>query len=67
MDVTAPKLAFTVEELAAATGIGRTRIFEAIKHGRLRARKNGRATIILAEDAREFLTALPARPAGRAQ
>ena len=52
-------LAYTVEDFAASTGLGRTRLYEAIKNRQLRARKYGKRTIILAEDGRAFLASLP--------
>lgn len=59
-------LAYTPETAAAASRIGRTKLFQAIKEGRLRARKSGRRTIILAADLNEFLASLPERrPVGR--
>jgi hypothetical protein len=54
-----PVLAYTVEDFAASTGLGRTRLYAAIKAKQLRARKYGKRTIILAEDGREFLASLP--------
>jgi excisionase family DNA binding protein len=58
-------LAYSVEGAAAAARLGRTKIFEAIKAGKLRARKEGRRTVILKEDLAAFLRALPERdPAG---
>ncbi|THD38421.1 MAG: DNA-binding protein [Sphingomonas sp.] len=54
-----PKLAYSIEETVASTGIGRSTIFEEIKAGRLKARKRGRSTIILAGDLAEYLEALP--------
>mgnify|MGYP007000752121 CR=1 FL=1 len=53
------KIAFTVEQAVKATGIGRTAIFAAIKSGRLVARKNGRRTLIAADDLRQFVAKLP--------
>jgi excisionase family DNA binding protein len=53
------KLAYTPEEAAAATGLGRTSIFEAMRDGRLDRRKAGTRTIIPAESLRAFLAALP--------
>jgi excisionase family DNA binding protein len=57
-------LAYSVEGAAAAARLGRTKIFEAIKAGRLRARKDGRRTVILKEDLTAFLRALPERETG---
>lgn len=54
-------LAYSVEGAAAAARLGRTKIFEAIKAGKLRARKDGRRTVILKEDLTAFLRALPER------
>ena len=52
-------LAFTLDEFVRATGIGRTKAYDAIKAGTLRARKYGKRTLILADDARAFLSSLP--------
>jgi len=51
---------FSIPEAAAVAGIGRTKIYEAINDGSLIARKHGKRTIILRDDLRAFLTALPA-------
>ena len=53
------KLAYTVDDFAAATGLGRTRLYEAIRNRQLRARKYGKRTVILVEDGRAFLASLP--------
>jgi hypothetical protein len=53
------KLAFSIEEAVAASGIGRTSIFEEIKAGRLVARKCGRRTLILKHDLALWLDGLP--------
>lgn len=55
------KLGYTVEEYAAVSGIGRTKVFEAIKTGMLKARKVGRRTIIEHDDGVAFLKSLPVR------
>lgn len=55
------RLAYSIEEAAAVSGVGRTRLYQAIAAGRLRARKNGRATIVLTEDLAAFLRSLPER------
>jgi excisionase family DNA binding protein len=53
------KLAFSPNAAAEATGVGRTKIFEAIKEHQLKARKFGRRTIILRDDLLAWLLALP--------
>ena len=53
------KLAYTIPEFCAASGIGRTRVYAAIAERKLRARKYGARTVILAEDGRKFLAGLP--------
>jgi hypothetical protein len=44
---------------------GRTKIYEAIKEGRLIAHKDGRKTIILGSDYDNFLKSLPVLTPGR--
>ena len=46
---------YAVNDLPALTGLGRTRIFQAISEGRLVARKFGRRTIVLRSDLDAFL------------
>ena len=58
------RLSYRPSDLPPILGIGRVSIFEAIKDGRLKARKFGAATIILHEDVVAFLANLP--PAGKA-
>lgn len=53
------KLAFSPNSAAQVTGVGRTKIFEAIKEHQLIARKLGRRTIILRDDLLAWLLALP--------
>ena len=52
---------FTVEGAVVASGLGRTKLFAAIKQGQLRARKFGRRTIITRDDLTEFLESLPVK------
>jgi excisionase family DNA binding protein len=40
-------------------GVGRTKAYEEIKRGRLRARKIGRRTVIAVDDAEAWLQRLP--------
>ena len=60
--VSGAKLAYSVEEFGAVAGLGRTKLYAEIGAGRLRARKAGKRTIILAEDARAYLASLPELP-----
>lgn len=53
------KISLTIQDVSKATGIGRTKIFELIRDGKLPARKIGTRTIILAEDLKIFLDKLP--------
>ncbi|MCH7618670.1 MAG: helix-turn-helix domain-containing protein [Candidatus Marinimicrobia bacterium] len=54
-----PKVAFSVAEVTRVAPVGRTGVYEALKNGRLKARKNGKRTIILADDLAEWLCSLP--------
>ena len=56
------QLSFSIEEASATTGIGRTKLYEAINSGALRARKLGKRTIILKEDLDSFLAELASYP-----
>jgi len=56
----AKKLSYTVGEMVAATGLGRSRLYEEIRAGRLRIVKAGRRTLILAIDLEKWLASLPA-------
>jgi excisionase family DNA binding protein len=49
----------TIDELSKREGVSRTYIYREINAGRLKARKRGRRTIILREDVRAWLKALP--------
>ena len=51
--------ALSISEVCAATAIGRTKIYEAINDGSLKARKFGKRTIVLRSELRDFLTSLP--------
>jgi excisionase family DNA binding protein len=56
--------AFSIREFEQAFRLGRTKIYEEIKAGRLRARKVGKRTIITDEDAEEWLERLPSLSSG---
>jgi hypothetical protein len=62
--VSGARLAYSVEEFGAVTGLGRTKLYAEIAAGRLRARKAGKRTIILAEDGRAYLAGLPELASG---
>jgi excisionase family DNA binding protein len=53
-------MAYSVDAAAKASHIGRTKLYEEIKAGRLKVRKFGRRTLITAEALSEWLNALPA-------
>jgi hypothetical protein len=57
----AGQLAYTVAGAVQATGgaMTRTGLYREVREGRLQIRKCGRRTMILAEDLRRFLEALP--------
>ena len=53
------KLAYTILEAIEAGAGSRTKVYEAINSGDLKARKRGTRTIILVEDLKAYLEALP--------
>ena len=53
------KLAYTIDEAIEAGAGCRTKIYEAIRGGDLKARKRGKRTIILAPDLTQYLESLP--------
>jgi excisionase family DNA binding protein len=56
-----PRLGLSPDEAAASAGVSRTKIFEAIRHGTLTARKSGKATIIEPSELQRWLRSLPVR------
>lgn len=59
MSDTDQKMAFSVDEAARRADTCRDKIYGAINAGKLRARKNGRRTLILASDLEAYLKDLP--------
>jgi hypothetical protein len=49
----------TLDDAAKISGVGRSSLYGAIRAGRLTARKSGARTIILYDDLRAFVAALP--------
>jgi len=56
------KEAYSIEDVIKATGLGRTKIYQIIGSGDLKARKVGKRTIILKGDLAYFLDNLNAYP-----
>lgn len=54
------KAAYTITEVAEQSGHSRRDIYRKLKDGKLKARKSGRKTLILAEDFKAWLASLPA-------
>ena len=52
-------LAYTIKEATEVAKLGTTSIYEAIKAGKLTPRKYGQKTLILHDDLKAFLEALP--------
>jgi hypothetical protein len=58
-------IAHTIEGITRLTQLGRTKLYEEIKLGRLKARKVGRRTVILDADLRQWLASLPTKEVAR--
>ena len=57
--ISTQKDGLSIAEACAFAGIGRTKLYQAIAEGHLKARKYGKRTLILRDDLRQFLTSLP--------
>ena len=53
------RVAYSIDEVCKDVNVGRSKIYEEIKSGRLLARKIGRRTLILADDLQTWLESLP--------
>jgi excisionase family DNA binding protein len=53
------QLSLTIEEVLAATGLGRTKLYQLIGSGQLKCRKIGKRSIVLKDDLQTFLQNLP--------
>mgnify|MGYP006780909273 CR=1 FL=1 len=56
---------FTVADGVRASGLSRTRIYNEIAAGNIRAVKAGKRTIIIADSLREFVRSLPPAAIGQ--
>ena len=56
------QLSLSIEDAIKATGLGRTKLYEAINKGLLPAKKYGKRTFILKKDIEEFLANLDPYP-----
>jgi excisionase family DNA binding protein len=52
-------LAYRVEQAALVVGLSKSKVWDLIAEGRIRARKEGAATLVLHDDLVSYLQALP--------
>ena len=69
---TVAPISVSVAQASVLTGLSRSRIYELLGSGQLRAVKNGARTVILFDSLRKFVIGLPAaeiktKPTGRAK
>ena len=57
------KLSYRIDEAAAATGYGKSKLWELIREGKLPAKKDGGVTVIRRTDLQAYLDSLPDREA----
>jgi excisionase family DNA binding protein len=53
------ELAISIIEAAKRAGVGRSSIYEAIGRGDLKIRKNGRRSLVLVDDLKAWVSAMP--------
>jgi excisionase family DNA binding protein len=63
----AARMALSIPESCKLSGIGRSKLYQAIQTGALRARKLGKKTLILPEDLQQWLVDLPSYEPKRPQ
>jgi len=61
---TTHRLFYSISEFTVLTGLSRTRVFEELRVGRLRAKKCGKRTIIQASEVEAWVACLEDRKAG---
>lgn len=53
------EIAISIIEAAKRSGVGRSSIYQAIGRGELQIRKNGRRSLILVDDLKAWIAAMP--------
>jgi|APCry1669193181_1035450.scaffolds.fasta_scaffold176602_2 excisionase family DNA binding protein len=64
MSHTTSKRTLSISEVCVYVNCSRSTVYKALASGHLKGRKNGRSTIILIEDAEEWLKSLPSYKGG---
>lgn len=54
-----PRISMTINDAVAYSGIGRTKLYDLIKEGKLTPRKLGARTLILTEELDAYIRGLP--------
>jgi excisionase family DNA binding protein len=62
METSEKPISFDIITAAKFCGIGRSSIYEAVRDGRLKARKLGHKTLLLRRDLEAFVESLPVAP-----
>lgn len=62
-----PKIAVTLPEATALSGIGRTTLYKLFNEGKLTPRKAGKRTLILVSELEAFVNSLPKGGRGDAE
>lgn len=65
MQAPTEKVAYRINEAVVATGVPRSTLYEQIRSGRLRTRKLGARTLIMAADLRAWLEQLDSEQADK--
>ena len=58
-------IAYTIRGAIAASGLSRSRIYELLARGVLKARKDGRKTLVLADSLATYIDSLPPMQSGK--
>jgi excisionase family DNA binding protein len=53
------EIAISIIEAARRAGVGRSSVYEAIGRGDLKIRKNGRRSLVLVDDLKAWVSAMP--------